>query len=250
MIRLRNVGVQYRNGNGTGEALRGLDLEIGTEFLGVVGPSGCGKTTLLRVLAGLITPTAGRVETDATDGFSYGIVFQDYSLLPWLTVRQNIELGLRIRRVPSAERGAISRRLLSQLALTDSGDSLPHQLSGGMRQRVAVGRAFAQTPPLLLMDEPFGALDAITRADLQQTLAELHESEPHTVVFVTHDVEEALLLSDRVCVMTARPGSVQELVKVDFPRPRERSIKRAPEFLRLGYQIEDLLADSREDAAP
>ena len=245
MIRLIDVGVQYRDGQNEVEAIRGLNLEIDTEFISIVGPSGCGKSTLLRVLAGLIEPTTGQVAIDTDDGFSYGIVFQDYSLLPWLTVEQNIELGLRMQNVPEEQRAEVSSRLLEELGLTDASRLLPHQLSGGMQQRVAVGRAFAQSPPLLLMDEPFGALDAITRGELQRTLAGLYESEPHTVVFVTHDVEEAVFLGDRVCVMTARPGSHRQTVDIVFPRPRKAIVKRSPDFIRLTHEIEDLLAEVR-----
>jgi ABC-type nitrate/sulfonate/bicarbonate transport system ATPase subunit len=241
MIRLQHVGVQYRTPNSAIQALKNFDLEIKSEFLGVVGPSGCGKSTLLRVLAGLVPPTEGRIEFETDTDFSYGIVFQDYSLLPWLTVRQNIELALKIRGVPSKERAAVSQRLLHQLGLDDTGHLLPHQLSGGMRQRVAVGRAFAPSPSLLLMDEPFGALDAVTREELQEILTQLYESEPHTVVFVTHDVEEALFLSDRICVLSARPARVQKVIEVPFARPRQQGVKRDSKFIALKYKIEDLL---------
>lgn len=243
MIRLQQVGVAYRTANATIEALREVDLEIPIEFLAVVGPSGCGKSTLLRVLAGLVTPTTGRVEFEGSDNFSYGIVFQDYSLLPWLTTQQNIELGLKVKGVSNEARAKISERLLRQLGLDDAADLLPHHLSGGMRQRVAVGRAFAPSPPLLLMDEPFGALDAITREDLQETLTELYESDPHTVVFVTHDVEEALILSDRICVLTPRPGTMRSIIEVPFRRPRLRDCKRDPRFVEMKNHIEDLLRE-------
>lgn len=243
MIRLNQVGVEYRTAKTSIEALRRIDLEIPVEFLAVVGPSGCGKSTLLRVLAGLLNPTVGRVEFTGGKNFSYGIVFQDYSLLPWLTTQQNIELGLKLKNIPSEERAAISERLLRRLDLTDAAHLLPHHLSGGMRQRVAVGRAFAPSPFLLLMDEPFGALDAITREDLQETLTRLYESDPHTVVFVTHDVEEALFLSDRICVLTPRPGSVRSLIEVPFGRPRNRDCKQDPRFLELKNRIEGLLRE-------
>ncbi|MBI1929811.1 ABC transporter ATP-binding protein [Candidatus Poribacteria bacterium] len=248
MIRLHHVGVWYRIANGAIEALRDIQLEIGTEFLGVVGPSGCGKSTLLRVLAGLVLPTEGEVEFKKDMDFSYGIVFQDYSLLPWLTVQQNIELGLKMRGGPPEERAKVSQRLLRQLGLDDAGHLLPHQLSGGMQQRVAVGRAFAQSPSLLLMDEPFGALDAITREDVQEILARLYESEPLTVVFVTHDVEEALFLSDRICVLTARPGRVQKVIEVPFLRPRRQEVKRDSIFVNMKYRIEDMLRGQKEYA--
>lgn len=242
MIRLQQVGVEYRTANTTIEALREIDLEIPVEFLAVVGPSGCGKSTLLRVLAGLVAPSTGRVEFDGVDNFSYGIVFQDYSLLPWLTTRENIELGLKVKGMSNETRAEISEPLLLQLGLEDAAHLLPHHLSGGMRQRVAVGRAFAPSPPLLLMDEPFGALDAITREGLQESLTALYESDPHTIVFVTHDVEEALFLSDRICLMSARPGQICNLIEVPFSRPREQSIKRDLRFIELAREVKDQLS--------
>jgi NitT/TauT family transport system ATP-binding protein len=245
MIRLHRIGVQYRTAKGTIQALRDIDLNIGIEFLGVVGPSGCGKSTLLRVLGGLVPLTEGWLEFDDSN-HSYGIVFQDYSLLPWLTAKQNIELGLKVQGVPPEERAELCGRFLHQLGLEDAAHLLPHQLSGGMRQRVAVGRAFAPSPSLLLMDEPFGALDAITREELQENLIRLYESEPHTVVFVTHDVEEALFLSDRICVLTARPGQVQEIIEVPFPRPRRQEVKRDSLFVDLKYRIEDMLRGQKK----
>ncbi len=218
-----------------------MNLEIGIEFLSVLGPSGCGKSTLLRLLAGLQAPTIGEIEINSQDSFSYGIVFQDYSLLPWLNVRENIELGLQIRKAPEQERRKVSSHLLKQLDLDEASNLLPHQLSGGMRQRVAVGRAFAQSPTLLLMDEPFGALDAFARMELQLSLSRLYEDNPHTVVFVTHDVEEAVFLGDRVCVMTERPGRVRRILDVNFARPREKALKRSRGFLDIRYEIEDML---------
>jgi NitT/TauT family transport system ATP-binding protein len=241
MIRLHHINVQYGSSRGSTEALRDIDLEIDREFLGLIGPTGCGKTTLLRVLAGLIPPTAGTLDFNGSEDPAYGIVFQDYSLLPWLTARKNIELGLKIEGASEADRKAASDHFLQALNLDDAAHLLPHELSGGMRQRVAIARAFAPDPPLLLMDEPFGALDAITREDLQDALARLYESAPKTVVFVTHDVEEALLLCDRICVLTARPGRVNTIVQVPFGRPRDHELKRDPRFSALKTEIEDLL---------
>jgi NitT/TauT family transport system ATP-binding protein len=245
MIRLNQVSVEYRTTREVIPALRDISLEIGKELLTVVGPSGCGKSTLLRVLAGLVSPTTGSVEFDENGNHSYGIVFQDYSLLPWLTARKNIELGLRVKGTPFDKRNGVSDRLLNQLGLSDVAHLLPHQLSGGMRQRVAVGRAFAPSPSLLLMDEPFGALDAITREELQEVLASLYENQRHTIVFVTHDVEEALFLGDKVCVLTSRPGQIRELLDVPFARPRKQEIKRDVEFQDLKFQIEDMLQDRK-----
>lgn len=241
MIKLNSVGVRFNNSKSSVEALRDLNLEIGIEFVSVLGPSGCGKSTLLRLLAGLQAPTEGEIEINSQNSFSYGIVFQDYSLLPWLNVRENLELGLQIRRASDHEKRKVSAHLLKQLNMEEAVNLLPHQLSGGMRQRVAVGRAFAQSPALLLMDEPFGALDAFARMELQLSLSRLYEDNPQTVVFVTHDVEEAVFLGDRVCVLTERPGRVSQILDIHFPRPREKVLKRSKEFLDICYELEDML---------
>jgi len=241
MIRLRDVNISYPSSLAPTQAVQDINIEIGTEFLGLLGPSGCGKTTLLRALAGLVRPDSGTIEFDGTGEPSYGIVFQDYSLLPWLTARENIELGLRLQYVAKPRRAAASERLLKSLNLEDAAHLFPHQLSGGMRQRVAIARAFAPAPELLLMDEPFGALDAFTREDLQEALTALYESEPKTIIFVTHDIEEALLLCDRICVLTPRPGRVRALLEVPFPRPREFSLKRDRKFQQTKIVTEELM---------
>lgn len=241
MIKFNSIGVKFNNSKTSVEALKDVNLEIGVEFLSVLGPSGCGKSTILRLLAGLQRPTDGEIEINSEEDFSYGIVFQDYSLLPWLDVRENLELGLQIQKAPEHERTKVSAHLLKQLDLEEAANLLPHQLSGGMRQRVAVGRAFAQSPTLLLMDEPFGALDAFARMELQLSLSRLYEDNPHTVVFVTHDVEEAVFLGDRVCVLTERPGRVRRMLDINFARPRDKALKRSSEFLDICYEIEDML---------
>lgn len=247
LVRLRDITARYSTSSGQIDALRALTLDIQTEFLGVVGPSGCGKSTLLRLLAGLLCPSEGTIEFSSDHHLSYGIVFQDYSLLPWLTVQGNIELALTLRGDSPIAKREISHRLLERLGLRDFAQMLPHQLSGGMRQRVAVGRAFAPAPSLLLMDEPFGALDAVTREDLQESLTGLYESEPRTVVFVTHDAEEALFLSDRICLLTGRPGTIRRVVEVPFPRPRSNEIKRDQVFVNLKYKLEDSLRNKDTD---
>jgi len=241
MIKIEKLNVVYKNGLSRIEAIKNFTISIEVEFLSIVGPSGCGKSTLLRVLSGLINPTDGKIKFLDSDSKSHAIVFQDYSLLPWLTVRKNIELGLIINGVNPANRLSTSEKLLEQLNLKEAANYLPHQLSGGMQQRVAVGRAFAQSPSLLLMDEPFGALDAITREELQQVLTNLYEGDPHTIIFVTHDVEEAIYLSDRVCILSNRPGTVREIIKIPFARPRKPEIKRSTEFINLKYELEDFL---------
>lgn len=240
MIDLDNISVEFTTATNKVLALKDVSINIGAEVLGLIGPSGCGKTTLLRVIANLIKPTAGKVTFDG-DNFSYGIVFQDYSLLPWLTAQQNIELGLKMRGELPQLIAEKSQRILYQIGLEEAAHMLPHQLSGGMRQRVAVGRAFATSPSILLMDEPFGALDTFTREELQRILNQLYSSEPHTVIFVTHDVEEALFLSDRICLMTKRPGTVRELIEVPFARPRKIKVKRDPSFVKMRYEIADRL---------
>ncbi|MFD7028204.1 ABC transporter ATP-binding protein [Streptomyces sp. NPDC059917] len=233
-----------RLGRDRGAVLDGVELDVEAgEVLAVVGPSGCGKSTLLRTLAGLLPPLAGSVEQDGRPVLrpdaDRALVFQDDALLPWRTVRANVELPLAIRRVPRAERRATAARWLARVGLAEHAGKLPHQLSGGQRQRVQLARALAGGPRAVLMDEPFGALDARTRAEMQDLLVEVLAGSGASVVFVTHDVDEALFLGDRIALLAA--GRV-----VDVPRPRERSAAgHAPhEALR-----EEVLRSLREDPA-
>jgi NitT/TauT family transport system ATP-binding protein len=214
------------------------------EFLCLVGPSGCGKTTLLRVAAGLIRPQAGRAEFEgravAEPTPELAIVFQDYSraLLPWRTVAGNVELALEARGAPRAGRAAEVRRLLSIIGLGDHAAKFPLQLSGGMQQRVQIARALAQRPRILLMDEPFGSLDAMTRQALQDEIARLCKAERQTVIFVTHDLEEAIYLGDRVVALKANPGRVVEIVEIALPRPRDQLTTREhPRFLEYRHRL-------------
>jgi NitT/TauT family transport system ATP-binding protein len=214
------------------------------EFLCLVGPSGCGKTTLLRVAAGLIRPQAGRAEFEgravAEPTPELAIVFQDYSraLLPWRTVAGNVELALEARGAPRAGRAAEVRRLLSIIGLADHAAKFPLQLSGGMQQRVQIARALAQRPRILLMDEPFGSLDAMTRQALQDEIARLCKAERQTVIFVTHDLEEAIYLGDRVVALKANPGRVVEIVEIALPRPRDQLTTREhPRFLEYRHRL-------------
>ena len=204
-------------------ALDGLDLEVAAgEFLTVVGPSGCGKTTLLNILAGLIAPTRGRVLMDGRPvrgpGRDRGVVFQEFAILPWRTVERNIAHGLEIQGVARAERAAIVRRFVELIGLAGFEQKYPHELSGGMKQRVAVARTLAANPEVMLMDEPFASVDAQTRITLQEELNAIAEATRKTILFVTHNVEEAVFLGDRCCVLSRRPGRVKALVPVGIPR--------------------------------
>jgi NitT/TauT family transport system ATP-binding protein len=207
-------------------ALDGIDLDIADdEFLTILGPSGCGKTTLLNIVAGFEHATSGELWLDGSPirepGPDRGVVFQEYALFPWLTVEQNIEFGLRERRVRKTERRARVHRLIASVGLTGFEKRYPQELSGGMRQRVALGRVLVNDPKILLMDEPFAALDAQTRTFMQEELLRVWSRERRTVLFITHNIEEAILLGDRVVVMTARPGRIKEIVPVDLHRPRD-----------------------------
>ena len=218
------------------------------EFVCVVGASGCGKTTLLRLIAGLLTPTSGQVafrgKPVTGPDRALAIVFQDYAkaLLPWRTVAGNVALALESRNVPRAARGEMIAQLLAQVGLADRADAFPVQLSGGMQQRLQIARCLAQAPQVLLMDEPFGALDAMTRQNLQDEVARLSAESGTTVVFVTHDLEEAIYLGDRVIAMESRPGRIGEVVDVDLPRPRNQLTTREdPRFLALRHRLFNLL---------
>lgn len=214
---LRVSGLHHHYAGAAQESLAGVDLDVHpNEVVALVGPSGCGKSTLLSILAGLDQPTAGTITASANQT---ALMFQDASLFPWLTVAGNLELVLKLRGVPRRERPARAEELLALVRLTGRGDARPHELSGGMRQRVALARAFAQEADLVLMDEPFGALDAVTRAGMHAELEHLHVARPFTVVLVTHDVREAAVLADRVLVLGV-PGRVVAEVAVDLPRPR------------------------------
>ncbi len=221
-------------------ALRDFHLEAEEgEFLCSVGPSGCGKSTFLRILGGLIPPTSG--EVTLVPGKAHvplqNIVFQEYAIFPWKTVVDNVAFGLHMRGVPPRERREIVREWLRKVGLLKFGDAYPHQLSGGMKQRVSIARALANNPEILLMDEPLGALDAQTRAVLQQELIRLWEDLRKTVVYVTHSIEEAVLLGDRIVLMTAHPGTNKGEFLIPFKRPRSFALTSAPEFGRLTYTI-------------
>jgi nitrate ABC transporter ATP-binding subunit len=226
MLTVESLNKTYVSQDSDTPALVDISLSIAEgEFLCLLGPSGCGKSTLLKIIAGLIPATSGRIAINGKavsgPGPERAVVFQDYALFPWMTVRDNVEFGLEARKLPVAERREVSSRLLKVVGLSDFADRFPHQLSGGMKQRVSIARALAVDPSLLLMDEPFGALDAQTRQLLQDELLRIWREYRKTVVFVTHSIEEAIYLSDRIVVMTARPGRVKQIVMVPEPRPRD-----------------------------
>ena len=236
-------------------ALQPTDLGVAhNDFITILGPSGCGKSTLLRIVAGLDTPTSGRVLMDGQavggPGPDRGMVFQSYSLFPWMTVRENICFGLREKGMPKAEQMEISGYFLEKVGLTQFADHYPKTLSGGMKQRTALARALANDPKVLLLDEPFGALDNQTRALMQELLLGIWEPDRKTVLFVTHDIDEAIFLANRVVVMTARPGRIKCDVAVDLPHPRTYTVKTAPEFaeykarLTEEIRVETIRADS------
>ncbi|MEJ0070672.1 MAG: ABC transporter ATP-binding protein [Pseudomonadota bacterium] len=218
----------------------------GHEFVALLGPSGCGKSTLLRIINGLIPADSGRVLLNGADvtgrpGLGRGMVFQGFDLLPWRSALANVEFGLEILGLKRAERRARARHYLARVGLADHERAWPHQLSGGMQQRVGIARAFAVRPALLLMDEPFGALDVITRDVLQDELLQIWDAEPKMVLFVTHGIEEALYLADRVIVFSRRPARVLAEIAVPFARPRREPVKMSSEFIALRREISELL---------
>lgn len=228
------------------EALRNVDLAVAeNELCVLVGASGCGKSTLLRIVAGLARPTTGSVRVDNASvtepGPDRGMVFQSYTLFPWLTVRENVAFGSRVRKLSREQQREVTTRFLDLVGLTSASEAYPRTLSGGMQQRVAIARALANSPSVLLMDEPFGALDAQTRVTMQELLLNVWESDRKTVIFVTHDIDEALLLGDRVVVMSRAPGRVNTVVRVEFPRPRALSLRSNREFIELRDQVADLI---------
>ena len=253
-ITVENLRVIFPGNTRTGpvEAVGGVSFQAGEgELVCIVGPSGCGKTTVLRVLAGLEEPTSGTVQVrrDDTEQVGTAMVFQGAGIFPWLTVEKNVEYGLRLRGIAREKRREVSHRWISELGLARFTDAYPAQLSGGMQQRVGLARAFATDPEVLLMDEPFGALDAQTRLILQQTLLEQWERDTKTVLFVTHSIEEALTLGDRVFVMSARPGRLLHEVKVPFERPRDAAALRTdPRFHALFADVWNVLRDEVERA--
>ena len=247
-IRVESISKRFfrrQADSGAVEALRVLDdvsLQIlDSEFLSLIGPSGCGKTTLLRMIAGLVGWDDGRILVNGVEvtgpGEERAMVFQDFALLPWADVLTNVAFGLKLRGLSKPEREARARELIELVGLQGFEASLPRQLSGGMQQRVGLARALAVDPQILLLDEPFGALDEISRRVMQDELIRIWEAEKKTAVFVTHAVDEAVFLSDRIAVMSARPGRVTEIIEVDLPRPRARLMEQSPTFIEIRARV-------------
>jgi len=251
-VEARGIGKRFLTPLGPLDAVRDLTLAIPPgEFCVIVGPSGCGKSTFLRMLAGLDAPTSGTLAVTRPDGAqpNNAVVFQGRSLFPWLTLEDNIGYGLKLANVDRSERRTRTDRLLAVLGLTRFGSSYPHQVSEGMRQRIAIGRALAVDPDLLLMDEPFGALDEQTRYLLQEELLRIWERTGKTVVFITHSIDEAITLADRIVVMSAQPGTVRAVIDVPFARPRTTTdVRSNPEFGGLFTRVWELLRDEVDRA--
>jgi NitT/TauT family transport system ATP-binding protein len=244
-IAISGISKIFRRDRAETVALEDVSLDIGRgEFISIVGPSGCGKSTLMRIVAGLVPPTRGEVlvfgERVAAPVTQVGIVFQSPILLDWRDVLSNVLFQVEIRGLSGAAYRDRAMRLLDQVGLADFADRYPHELSGGMRQRTAIARALLHEPPLLLMDEPFGALDALTREQMRVDLEALWLASRKTVLFITHSIDEAVLLSDRVVVMSPRPGRVDRILEVDMPRPRGLAARRAPRFAALAEEITEI----------
>jgi NitT/TauT family transport system ATP-binding protein len=224
-----------------------------SEFVTLLGPSGCGKSTILKIVAGLEQPTSGRVLLDGREisepSRDRGMVFQTYTLFPWLTVRQNIEFGLDVAGRSKAERREISQHYVDKIGLTGFENAYPGELSGGMKQRVAIARALANDPEILLMDEPFGALDAQTRTVMQELLLDVWDESHKTIIFVTHDVDEAVFIGDTIYVMTARPGKIKARIVVDLPAKRTYDIKMSDQFLTIKKEVLGLIREEAWKAA-
>ena len=245
-IEIAHLFKHYGDGSGAIVALDDINLRVGAgEFLCIVGPSGCGKSTLLRILAGLDHQSSGSIAVEAGGwAVQNAMVFQDSGLFPWMNVETNVGFGLFTRGVAAAERAVRIEAALKLVGLTKFRRHFPHQLSGGMRQRGAIARAFVTDPAMLLMDEPFAALDAQNRAILQAELVRIWEETGKTVVYVTHSIEEALLMGDRTVVMTAQPGRIKQIIDVPFPHPRKlMALSASPEFGQLKLDIWRLLED-------
>ncbi|KQR55375.1 ABC transporter ATP-binding protein [Acidovorax sp. Leaf160] len=232
------------------QALLPVDFHVAdNDFVTILGPSGCGKSTMLRIVAGLDHPTSGQVLLDGRPvdgpGADRGMVFQSYTLFPWLTIEQNIRFGLRERGMPEAQQKERAAYFIAKVGLRGFEQHYPKQLSGGMQQRTAIARALANDPKILLMDEPFGALDNQTRVLMQELLLGIWEAERKTVMFVTHDIDEAIFMANRVAVFSARPGRIKTELAVDLPHPRHYTIKTSPEFMQLKARLtEEIRAES------
>jgi len=238
-IELKNVRKVFKKDDRETVAIDDISLTVKkNELVSILGPSGCGKTTVLRMIAGLTEPTSGEVIVDnvkvTKPGSDRGMVFQDFALFPWRSVRKNIEFGLEVNGIPKEQRTERVDRYLGLVGLEKFADARVHELSGGMKQRVGLARAMVNNPKVVLMDEPFGALDAQTRNIMQAGLIRILEKTDQTIVFVTHSVDEAVFLSDRIVILTKRPGTIKEIIDIPWPRPRDRA---CPEFVALRKRI-------------
>ena len=247
-IEVKGFGLRYETLEGAMPAVTDVDLDVRPgEFVSIIGPSGCGKSTLLNALAGFLKPTVGSVCVDGEPvcgpSAERGVVFQQYSLFPWKTVRENVEFGLKMKGMGKAQRRAAARTLLGLAGLLAFENHYPDRLSGGMKQRVGIVRALATGPRILLLDEPFGALDAQTRTIMQQILTNMWQKLKTSVLFITHDIDEAIYLSDRVYVMTARPGRIKAEIVVPLARPRDPSVILSSEFLALRRGLMSLIRE-------
>jgi len=247
-IDVRGLGVVFGTKDAKVEAVKDVWLNVQpSEFVSLIGPSGCGKSTLLSIVAGFVKPSSGEALLDGapitSPGSDRGVVFQQYSLFPWLSVRLNVEFGLKMAGVPKDKRENTARTLLGLAGLLAFEHHYPDQLSGGMKQRIGIVRALATSPQVLLMDEPFGALDTQTRVVMQEILTNMWQKFRISVLFITHDIEESIFLSDRIYVMTARPGRIKAEIKVPLPRPRTAAMTESPEFMRLVHELKRLIRE-------
>jgi NitT/TauT family transport system ATP-binding protein len=259
-IQIQSVGKNFAvktSRKGSDEAfvaLENINLEIKAgEFFVIVGPSGCGKSTLLDLLGGLTRPTSGRILIGGAPvtgpALDRGLVFQQYALFPWRTAQKNVEFGLEAKGVPARERVDRAKRFLDMVGLAEFCDRYPHELSGGMKQRVAIARSLAYDPDVLLMDEPFAALDAQTRENLQGELLRIWEQSGKTIVFITHGIDEAVYLGQRVAIMTSRPGRIKQVIEIPLAsRSRDEDLRATPEFSRLRHEVWSLLRDEFRQA--
>ena len=247
-IEVRDLSISFEARGSVIDAVRKVSIDVQPgEFVSLIGPSGCGKSTLMNAVAGFTMPDSGSLTVDGKvvtgPGSDRGVVFQQYSLFPWMTVRKNVEFGLKMQGMPACQRETQARTLLGLAGLLAFENHYPSQLSGGMKQRVGIVRALATSPQVLLMDEPFGALDAQTRSVMQEILTNMWQRLRLSVLFITHDIEEAIFLSDRIYVMTARPGRIKAELKVDLPRPRKPEMMETPAFAAMERQIRALIRE-------